>query len=251
MSVAVCTLGCDRKILEGFPSWETLFHLQGDYTLYFNYQRDNLDEVKLEYMDLFSWFQEKAQESKLQFSLDEWVWNTSVGFNWRAQPKFDQDQARLAPIVCARNMCVEYAIQTKASHLLFIDADIIPPLDIIPRLLEVGRDAVGGLVFGRGIHKDCPYLFGEKKRWKTDQGYELAEVEHGNIGFFMLSRKLFEAVRFRYGETYYPDGYHHLTSDDPAYHADCYRLFNEWPVVRLDVMGKHEGDLKESDVSQF
>jgi len=242
MTVAVCSLGCDRKAAEGFPSWPTLFELEGDYSLYFNYEGTKFGP------DNQAWFKSTARHDN--WSFDTWNWNTSAGRDWRSIPKFDQDQARLASIVCARNMCIEYAMQTGASHLLFVDADIIPPKDIIPKMLEVNRDAVCGLVHGRGVHKAAQYIFGEKRRWE-EFGTTLVECEHGNIGYTMLSRRLFEAVRFRYGRSIYPDGRDCMTSDDPAYHLDCFLKFGQWPVVRMDVVGQHIGDLKQDQTSQF
>jgi hypothetical protein len=255
MTVAVCTLGCDRKAAEGFPSWPTLFRLQGDYSLYFNFEIQACHYDGQGLIRSRAWAEsdavaEAAEGMGRRYSFDMWSWDLHRGDPWRSLPKFDQDQARLSGIVTARSMCIEYAMQTNASHLLFIDADIIPPKDIITKLLAVNRDAVCGLVYGRGVHKDCPYLFGEKRRW-TENGYELVEVEHANIGFTMLSRKLFEAVRFRYGRSIYPDGRDHMTSDDPAYHLDCFLKFGQWPVVRMDVVGRHVGDLQADETSQF
>lgn len=249
MAVAVVSLGCDRKSDEGFPSWPVLFDLQGDYSLCLNYETStdtssSLAKAQTVVSGLL------ASHPALRVSFDVWQWHTSFGHSWRRFPQFDQDQARLASIVCARSMGIEYALQMGASHLLFVDADIIPPLDIIPKLLEVNRDAVCGLVYGRGVHKDCPYIFGEMRRW-TENGYELVEVEHANIGFTMLSRRLFEAVRFRYGTSQYPDGRECMTSDDPAFHLDCFLKFGQWPVVRTDVVGQHVGDLSATETSQF
>jgi hypothetical protein len=67
----------------------------------------------------------------------------------------------------------------------------------------------------------------------------------------MLSKRLFNQIRFRYGVTEYPDGRHHLVSDDPAYHLDAFIKFGKWPVIRMDVKGAHVGDLKPNEVSQF
>jgi hypothetical protein len=247
--IAVATLGCTRK-RDDLDAWNTLVHLQGEYRLYINWEQQaipNLDENFL----VGSVARLQALNPVLQIDADIWNWRT-LGTSWRATPKFDQDQARLASIVVARNMAIEYAMQTEASHLLFIDADIVPPLDIIPRLLEVGRDAVGGLVYGRGVHQSMRYVQGEKRRYTQGSPlYTLIEAEHGNIGFCMISRKLFENVRFRYGTSNYPDGRCHMISDDPAFHLDVFIKFGEWMVVREDVVGTHLGTLTQSDVSQF
>jgi hypothetical protein len=260
--IAVCSLGCSRK-LNDVHSWDTLTKLDGDYALYINYEcqyepmpvgRES-DFLLERSLALGAAMGDRNQE----FFLDVWAWHTfgscsssrgEEAGSWRRRPKFDQDQARLASIVTARNMCIEFAMQMNCSHLLFIDADIIPPLDIIPKLLEVGKDAVGGLVHGRGDHSGCQYIFGEKRRY-TGNGFELVECEHGNIGYTLLSRKLIENIRFRYGVSRYPDGREHMISDDPAYHLDAYLKFGEWMTIRTDVVGRHVGTLKAEEVAQF
>ena len=252
MSIAVCTLGCTRKATE-LHSWETLFQLEGDYSLYINYEHMHaVDEhaAKVALDSTRSFIAATAAKTSQPYSYDEWSWGNVAGERWRSHPKFDQDQARLASIVCARNMCIEYAMQTNASHLLFVDADIIPPRDIIQRLLAVDHHAVGGYVSGRGAHSGCVYVFGEKRRFKKN-GIDVIEAEHGNIGYTMLSRRAFEQVRFRYGVTEYPDGRKHMVSDDPAYHLDCFMKFGEWMLIREDAVGKHVGDLDASQVAQF
>lgn len=247
MSVAVASLGCDRKRAEGFPSWSTLFELQGDIRLYFNYQYDEWnDNGWYEASEICS---KASMQNERSYSFDLWSWKTLSGY-WRRTPKFDQDQARLSSIVCARNMAIEFAYQTDASHLLFIDADIIPQRDIVPKLLEVNKLTVGGLVHGRGVHSNCPYIFQEKGR--TNMGsYQLVECEHGNIGFCMIARRAFEQIRFRYGLAQYPDGRSHVVSDDPAYHLDVQMKFGEMHFIRMDVVGQHVGDLKANETSQF
>jgi len=67
----------------------------------------------------------------------------------------------------------------------------------------------------------------------------------------MISRKLFEAVRFRWGTSHYPDGRVNMTSDDPAFHLDCFLKFGEWMYIRTDVLGKHIGELAVNEGAQF
>lgn len=255
MSVAVCSLGCTRK-RNSIHSWDTLTQLEGDYNLYINWEeqmvRGSYQPEDLGYID--DLYKGKLKNGKLDeenIYIDTWKWHTYEGSSWRSTPRFDQDQARLASIVTARNMCIEFAMQTGASHLLFIDADIIPPLDIIPKMLEVGEDAVCGLVNGRGTHSSLQYIFGEKREYVNEKGIRLKEVEHANIGYTMLSKRLFNQIRFRYGVSEYPDGRNHSVSDDPAFHLDAFIKFGKWPVIRMDVVGRHVGELLENEISQF
>ena len=252
MSVAVATLGCTRK-RDSIKSWSHLLQLQGDYKLYINWEKQRIgdDEDFLQRCIDGCAAQEGRTIQIEDIYVDIWNWRTLTGNSWRKPPRFDQDQARLASIVTARSMCIEFAMQTNCSHLLFIDADIIPPLDIIPKMLEVEEDTVCGLVNGRGAHSNLQYIFQEKRDYNDAKGIHLKEVEHANIGFTMLSSRLFNQIRFRYGHTEYPDGTAHMVSDDPAYHLDAFIKFGRWPVIRMDVIGTHVGDLNADEVSQF
>lgn len=258
MSIAVVTLGCTRK-RNSIHSWDTLTQLEGDYNLYINWEeqlvRGSYQPEDLGYLD--DLYKGKLKNGKLDeenIYIDVWKWHTYEGSSWRSYPRFDQDQARLASIVTARNMCREFALQTGASHLLFIDADIIPPLDIIPKMLAVEEDAVCGLVHGRGTHSGIEYSFNNNKLARGDfekNGIRLREVEHANIGFTMLSAKLLNNISFRSGKSIYPSGAVHNTSDDPAFHLDAFIKFGKWPVIRMDVIGQHVGDLLENEIAQF
>src|SRR5579885_1779977 len=129
--IAVCTLGCTRKRKDIY-SWPYLTNLQGDYRLYINWEIQNLYNdasfVPMEDYDYLCKQFDNLQDSNKEriIDVDAWRWEVQFGTQWRNRPKFDQDQARLSSIVTARNMCIEYALQTDCSHLLFIDADIIP-----------------------------------------------------------------------------------------------------------------------------
>jgi len=98
-----------------------------------------------------------------------------------------------------------------------------------------------------------PYVFGEKRRWRQgNPPYELIEAEHANIGFTMLSKKLFGAIRMRWGTSYYPDGRVNMTtSDDPSYHLDVFLRFGEWMWIRTDVVGNHIGELAPNAVANW
>lgn len=52
-------------------------------------------------------------------------------------------------VMVARNQCVEAARLAKATHLLFLDSDILFPADTLTRLLAHNKDIVGGLYVQR------------------------------------------------------------------------------------------------------
>ena len=234
--IAVCSIACDRKKDELY-GWPTLFELEGEYSIYFNYE----GEPDIERLQAKMWAYPGAHNR--DFSLDIWNWRTRCGVDWRWKPKFDQDQARLASIVCARNMCIDYAIQTMASHLLFIDADVIPPLDVIPKLLALDHSIVGGVVPGRGCHSHVNYIFGEEGRHNVN-GAAVIEVMHGTCGCMMIRRDLFNNIRFRYDN----DG---GLSEDPAYCMDVRAKFDTKMWLRDDVVCLHRGELEEIQIAQY
>jgi hypothetical protein len=49
------------------------------------------------------------------------------------------------PVDNARNHIVEEFIKSDATHLLFIDSDTLPPLNVIKRLLEHNRPIISGI----------------------------------------------------------------------------------------------------------
>lgn len=57
--------------------------------------------------------------------------------------------AKSSLVMVGRNQCVEAARMAKATHILFLDSDIIFPADTLSRLLSHQKDIVGGLYVQR------------------------------------------------------------------------------------------------------
>ncbi|MBV8548452.1 MAG: hypothetical protein JO126_03230 [Alphaproteobacteria bacterium] len=57
--------------------------------------------------------------------------------------------ARSSLVMVGRNQCVQAVQLAGASHLLFLDSDIVFPTDLISRLLAHDKDIVGGLYVQR------------------------------------------------------------------------------------------------------
>lgn len=53
--------------------------------------------------------------------------------------------AKTSLVIVGRNHCAEAARLAGATHLLFLDSDMIFPLDTIPRLLQHDKDIVGAV----------------------------------------------------------------------------------------------------------
>lgn len=96
------------------------------------------------------------------------------------------------------------AIRLNATHLMFVGADTVPPLDVVPRLLARAQDVVGGVYYGRhgatnGLpHTAVAWRHGTEfnKKENLDTLVELQVVDGMGMDCVMFSRKAFEAVGF-------------------------------------------------------
>lgn len=225
MTVVVATLMCDRKRHSEMVGLPAMLQLRGDCSFYVNYETGLADELSL-------WGQSMRalRASGCPHDWDEWE---CLG-TWRKAPRFDQDQARLEPICIARNMARSYAIATGATHLLFVDADVVVQPDGLERLLALDVPLCGGYVPGRGAHKHAYYVFGERMRRDN-----LIYCKHGTLGYALIRRDLFEVLPFRHGP--HPSPAHRGTylSEDPAFAADAEVYYGaEW-VIDMNCTAEH------------
>ena len=127
--------------------------------------------------------------------------------------------------------------------MLLIDADVIPPKDVITKLMALDHPLVGGIVPGRGCHSHMNYIFGEQIPYTRD-GIEVIEVGHGTCGCMMIRRDVLNQISFRYGKD-------DSLSEDPAFALDVRTLYGERMLLRKDVICEHVGELKENEVAQW
>lgn len=150
--------------------------------------------------------------------------DTLGGVHWTFSVRDDATTwnggSRLHRICTGRNLISHYAMREQASHVLFLDADMCPSSDCLPKLLEMRYPLVGGHVPTYGL------------RGPRVDGYGYDVQEHMNTaGFLLVERRLFVRLRWR---TDIDAG----MTDDPCYHADATEL--GWPThVRHDVVGAH------------
>jgi hypothetical protein len=128
---------------------------------------------------------------------------------------------RFGHICAGRNLIADRAVTAGASHILHLDADMEPPADCLPKLLEMNHPLVGGEVPTYSLRG--PYV----------PGYPYAVQEHMNTaGFLLVARSVFRRLRWRF------DLEAGLT-DDPCYHLDAKELLGVPTYVRKDVIGRH------------
>ena len=128
---------------------------------------------------------------------------------------------RLRHITLGQNLATDYAVSCGASHMLFLAADLEPPADCLPKLLEVDHPMVGG-----EVSTYC--LSGPDV-----DGYPFPVQAHmPTAAFVLIAREVFNRLRWR------ADGEAGMT-DDPCYHHDASTLLGVEALVRKDCVGIH------------
>lgn len=232
--IVIATILCDRKSSSQLISIPSSAKIEGDTRLYVNIETSlHGEEFEEKYKELLNFLR---TECPIPYDLDVW----SINSSWMPKPAFDQDQARLNGITLARNMALNFAFNARASHILFIDADVIPAPDGLNKLLETGKPFVGGFVRGRGAHSGATYIF--YPTGNTEMNGQLIECSHGTCGYMLISSDIFKYFRFRQG----PDFKHPeiMLSEDPAFCNDVkyHKGVTFW--IRKDVVGTHWDDPK-------
>ena len=128
---------------------------------------------------------------------------------------------RLRHIVMGQNLATDCAVSCGASHLLFLAADLEPPPDALPKLLEVDHPMVGGEV--------TTYCLSGP----DVDGYPFPVQRHmPTAAFVLIARPVFNVLRWRWDAEA-------GMSDDPAYHHDARELLGVDALVRKDCVGVH------------
>lgn len=135
---------------------------------------------------------------------------------------------RLRHITVGQNLATDYALSDKdVTHLLFLAADLEPPADCLPKLMELDHPLVGGHVPTYCL--DGPVV----SPWEHGAG-DLADVRRhmATAAFVLIRRDLLRYVRWRWD---LDAG----MSDDPCLHHDARTFHGTETLVRHDVIGRH------------
>lgn len=92
------------------------------------------------------------------------------------------------------------AVERQATHLFLMDADTLPPLDVIPRLLAQNVPVVGGIYHSRGSdNTNTPKIVA----WRSEdeaQNFQHepspVEVDGMGMGCVLLNREAFTSFSF-------------------------------------------------------
>ena len=109
-------------------------------------------------------------------------------------------------LTTARNAIVNDLLAGDATHLVFVDADVVIPVHAIAALVEADKDIVTGIYF----QKEAPYLplimvkgslpkHGKKKglhsfivEWPKDK---IFPIDNGGLGCCLIKKEVFERIK--------------------------------------------------------
>lgn len=128
---------------------------------------------------------------------------------------------RLRHITCGQNLVTDFAISAGATHLLFLAADLQPPPDVLPKLLELDHPIVG-------IEIPTYCLSGPDV---PGHGFPV-QAHMASAAGVMIRRDLLRFVRWRWD-------LEAGMSDDPCLHHDCLVFHGVETLVRKDCVGRH------------
>ena len=108
------------------------------------------------------------------------------------------------PISAARNVAVDEFMKDKDStHLFFLDRDVVPPIDIVPRLLQHDKLVVGGWYILRGNKLPSVFMQGKLGGYVQVSQQELVNarrkqpllpVDGNGVGCILIQREVFNIL---------------------------------------------------------
>lgn len=202
------TLLCDRKRSSPMPAIQYLIDEPLIDKIYVN-----IETVNSHWFDI----EDKLAASGKPYDIDYW-YSTST---WLGKPQYDQDSPRFLPIARGRNMAADWATVQSMSYdvtnLLFVDSDVRPHPGGLQHLINLNKPLAGGLVPGRGAHRNARYIFGIR-----EQHGNVIACDHGTSGYLLIHRDIFQVLRFRSGPCVYKREV--SLCDDPAYATDAFHF---------------------------
>ena len=107
-------------------------------------------------------------------------------------------------IIKSRNLLREKAIEGKYDYFLSLEQDIIPPKDIIERLLKAKKDIISAVYFMPRDLELVPMIAikeGESYGYipfnYVDKSKEIIRVDYTGLGSLLISRKVIEKIEFK------------------------------------------------------
>lgn len=126
----------------------------------------------------------------------------------------DFDFARGYTVDRARSECVKKARESKATHLLMIDNDMVFPPEYLGYLMEHDLDVVMGYYRHRpsdpedkvertnlcklGQRNYIEQITPAEMKEARDEGYDLVQVKGGGLGFTLVNMEVFDRIKRPY-----------------------------------------------------
>jgi len=127
-------------------------------------------------------------------------------------------------ITRGRNILTAMFLESPATHLFFIDADIEFEPESIIRALAFDRDIIAGAYPKKTLPIDyainLKFVDPERKQVRLKDG--AVEVLDASTGFFCVKRRVLELMMEKYPELKYNND----SAIDPKYNKYCYALFD-------------------------
>lgn len=110
-------------------------------------------------------------------------------------------------IINSRNILREYVLNKGYDHFLSLEQDVIPPKDVIEKLIKNNKEVVGGVYFKLGddnktllaiAWKQLNEKYARRFKFSEVNNKGLIEVANCGLGCVLISREILEKVKFRY-----------------------------------------------------
>jgi len=110
-------------------------------------------------------------------------------------------------VIDSRNILRKYFLDNEYDYFLSLEQDVVPPKDVIERLLKHGKEITGGLYFYLGDDKKTllPMLwvhynddYAKRLMFNEIPENELIEVVTCGLGCVLIKREVLEKIEFRH-----------------------------------------------------
>ena len=110
-------------------------------------------------------------------------------------------------IVSSRNLLRQYCLDNNYDYLFSLEQDVIPPLDIIEKLLNSGKKVIGGLYYKVDGKELTPIAWihhegtlARRLNYSETVESRIMEVITCGLGCVLIHKNVLEKVKFRYEE---------------------------------------------------
>lgn len=136
----------------------------------------------------------------------------------------------------ARNTLVDRFMESEASDLLFVDADLTFPHDAIAQIAAVTKPVVCGVYPKKSDGNEWPAETPAGENWSDEEG--CLEITHAPTGFLRIHRSVFAALREHVPMHGRPDksgrpmpAYFQCVTRDGMYWGEDYEFCNRWRAL--------------------